>query len=377
MFVRVLIASIFIIGAALSQAAAKEQAPCGVPETAANDWQIESQITEGIDQQLLCALIDKLNSVNANIHSILIIRGGRLVFEHYRAGADQKWGIALGKVVHGPAVKHDVRSVSKSIVSLLIGIALDHKLIASIDEPVFKYFPEYATLRTPAKDRILLRHLLTMSSGIAWDEKLPYTDPENGERQMIDSPDPYRFVLEQPLAAEPGQLWNYSGGSPALLGAILQKVTGKSLVAFARESLFEPLGITDFEWVKMPYGEVAAASGLRMRSRDMAKIGQLLLSRGEWQGKRIVSAKWLEESLKPRFLAEPPYYYGYQWWIGSSLLGTRKVDWFEAYGLGSQRIIVVPSLDSVVVFTTGLYFEENPGTTELLDNFILPAIVRQ
>jgi CubicO group peptidase (beta-lactamase class C family) len=349
--------------------------PCGVPESGTGDWQIGTPAAGGIEPRSLCALINKLNMLNPNIHSILVVRHGRLVFEHYREGYDQKWGIPLGKVVHGPTVKHDVRSVSKSVISLLIGIALDHKLIASIDEPVFRFFPEYALLRTPAKDRILLRHLLTMSSGIAWDETRPYTDPENGERRMIDSPDPYRFVLEQPMAAEPGQMWNYSGGSPALLGAILQKVTGKSLVAFAREALFEPLGITDFEWVKMPYGEFAAASGLRLRSRDMAKIGQLMLSRGEWQGKRIVSAEWLEESLKPRFLTEPTYYYGYLWWISSSLLGVRKLDWFEAYGLGSQRIIVVPSLDSLVVITTGLYFEENPGTTELLEHFILSAIV--
>jgi CubicO group peptidase (beta-lactamase class C family) len=321
-------------------------------------------------------LIDKLNGLNPNIHSILVVHRGRLVFEHYRKGVDQKWGMPLGEVVHGPAVKHDVRSISKSVVSLLVGIALDRGLITSIDEPVFKYFPEYASLRTPTKDRILLRHLLTMSSGVAWDEKRPYTDFQNSERRMSASVEPYRFVLQQPMAAEPGQMWNYSGGSVALLGAILQKVTGKSLADFAREALFEPLGISDFEWVIMTYGEIAAASGLRLRSRDMAKIGQLMLSGGEWQGKRIVSAKWLEESLKPRFRTEPTYYYGYLWWISSSFLGARKVDWFEAYGLGSQRTIVVPSLDSIVVITTGLYFEENPGTTELLEHFILSAIVR-
>ena len=102
-------------------------------------------------------------------------------------------------------------------------------------------------------------------------------------------------------------------------------------------------------------------------SRDMAKVGQLLLSRGEWRGKRIVSAKWLEESLKPRFQPEPQFHYGYQWWIGSSRSRSRKIDWFEAHGLGSQRIIELPSSNAVVVFTTGLYFEENPGTTELLE----------
>jgi CubicO group peptidase (beta-lactamase class C family) len=375
MLVHFSIVLVFIITAWSGPSWAKST-PCGVPESGITDWEIGTPETEGIEPQSLCALIDKLNSVNPNIHSILVVHGGRLVFEHYAKGTDQKWGIHLGEVVHGPTVKHDVQSVSKSIVSLLVGIAVDRKLITSIDEPVFKFFPEYASLRSPAKGRILLRHLLTMSSGLAWDEKRPYTDPENSESRLIDSPDPYRFVLEQPIATEPGLVWNYSGGSSALLGAILQKVTGKSLIDFAREALFEPLGINDFEWVRMPYGEIAAASGLRLRSRDMAKIGQLLLSRGEWQGKRIVSAKWVEESLTPRFRTEPTYYYGYQWWISSSLLGTQRIDWFEAYGLGGQRILVVPSLDSVVVVTTGLYLEENPGTTELLEHFILSGITR-
>jgi CubicO group peptidase (beta-lactamase class C family) len=354
-------------------AQAQTSASCGLPGTGSNDWQIETQTAALVDPKPLCALIDELTSTKANVHSVLVVRDGRLVFEHYRGGADQKWGMPLGQVAHGPDVKHDVRSISKSIVSVLVGIALDRKLITSIDEPVFDFFPEYASLRTAAKDRILIRHLLTMSSGIAWDEKRAYTDPQNSEIRMIYAPDPYRFVLEQPMAAQPGKLWNYSGGSTALLGAILQKVTGKPLADFARVSLFEPMSITDFEWVKMPNGEIAAASGLRLRSRDMAKVGQLLLSRGEWQGKRIVSAKWLEESLKPRFQPEPRFRYGYQWWIGSSQ--SRKIDWYEAHGLGNQRIIVLPSSNAVVVFTTGLYFEDNPETTDLLERFIFPALV--
>ena len=373
MLVRFSIA-LFLILTAWSSSAQAETRPCGVPKSGIDNWQIETPEAEGIEQQSLCALIDKLNSVNPNIHSILVVRDGRLIFEHYRKGTDEKWGVPLGEIVHGPTVKHDVRSISKSVVSLLVGIAIDRNLIATIDEPVFKYFPEYASLRTPAKGRILLRHLLTMSSGIAWDEKRPYSDFQNSERRMTASADPYRFVLEQSMAAEPGQIWNYSGGSVALLGAILQKVTGKSLVAFAREALFEPLGIIDFEWVIMPFGEVAAASGLRLRSRDMAKIGQLMLARGKWQGKQIVSAKWLEESLEPRFPTEPTYYYGYLWWISSSLLGMRKIDWVEAYGLGSQRIIIVRSLDTVVVITAGSYYEENAGTMELLEHYILSAI---
>jgi CubicO group peptidase (beta-lactamase class C family) len=251
-------------------------------------------------------------------------------------------------------------------------------MIANIDQTVFSFLPQYGSLRTPAKERISLRHLLTMSSGIAWNENIPYTDAQNSERRMIDAPDPYRYVLEQPLIEEPGKVWNYSGGSTALLAAVLQRTSGKWIVKFARDELFTPLGITDLEWVQMPAsGEFAAASGLRLRPRDMAKLGQLVISHGIWKGKPIVSAEWLKEATMRRFPVETNYYYGYQWWISSSVVNGKKINWFEAFGLGGQRIIIVPSLELVVVFTTGLYDMENASlaTTSLLDDYVLPAVV--
>ena len=123
-------------------------------------------------------------------------------------------------------------------------------------------------------------------------------------------------------------------------------------------------------------GEFAAASGLRLRPRDMAKLGQLVISQGTWKGKSIVSAEWLKEATTGRLPADTVYY-GYQWWTGSSHVNARKIDWFEAFGLGGQRIIIVPSLDLVVVFTTGLYDMENASlvTTKLLDDYVLPAVI--
>ena len=364
------------LSAPLSLSLANEQ-PCGVPKSGVDDWRIEAQTAVSIDPKPLCALIDNLETLKPNIHSVLVVRRGSLVFEHYRRGVDQRLGRALGEVAYGPDVKHDVRSVSKSVVSLLIGIALDRKLIANIDESVFTFFPQYASLRTPAKERISLRHLLTMSSGIAWNQNIPYTDAQNSERRMTRAPDPYRYVLEQPLMEEPGKVWNYSSGSTVLLAGVLQRTSGKWLVKFARDELFIPLGITDLEWVQMPgSGEFAAAYGLRLRPRDMAKLGQLVISHGIWKGKPIVSAEWLKEATMGRFPVDTAYY-GYQWWISSSHVNAKKIDWFEAFGLGGQRIIIVPSLDLVVVFTTGLYDMENASlvTTSLLDDYVLPAVV--
>jgi len=238
-------------------------------------------------------------------------------------------------------MQHDVRSISKSVVSLLFGIALDRKLIASVDDPVFRYFPDYAALRTPEKDNIHLRHLLTMTSGLAWDERRAYSDPENSERKLIRSIEPYRFVLEQSVWRKPGEEWNYNGGGTQLLAGVLQRTTGKSLADFAKEALFEPLGITQFEWLNMPAsGEVAAASGLRLRPRDLAKIGQLVLNNGTWNGRRIISEAWIRESTQGRiahFDAVDSLRYGYQWWGDEEKVGDRQISWIAAQGLGGQR----------------------------------------
>jgi CubicO group peptidase (beta-lactamase class C family) len=207
---------------------------------------------------------------------------------------------------------------------------------------------------------------------------MPYSDALNSEHRMTDAPDPYRYVLERPLMEEPGKVWNYNGGSTSLLAAVLQRTSGKWIVKFARDELFKPLGITDLEWMQMPAsGEFAAAYGLRLRPRDMAKLGQLVISHGIWKGKSIVSAGWLKEATTGRFPVDTNYYYGYQWWISSSSVNGKKIDWFEAFGLGGQRIIIVPSLDLVVVFTTGLYDMPKPwlATTPLLDGYLLPAAV--
>lgn len=364
------------LGAPLFLSWANEQ-PCGVPKPGIDDWKIEAQTAVSIDPKLLCALIDNIETRKLNIHSVLVVRSGSLVFEHYRRGVDQRWGSDLGEIAHGPEVKHDVRSVSKSVISLLIGIALERKLITNIDQTVFSILPQYASLRTPTKERISLRHLLTMSSGIAWNE-FSYTDPQNNWFSMFDAPDPYRYVLEQPLMEEPGKVWTYSGGSTALLAAVLQRTSGKKIVNFARDELFTPLGITDLEWEQMPAsGEFVAESGLRLRPRDMAKLGQLVISNGIWKGQPIVSAEWLKEATMRIFRLDYHSYYGYQWWINSSSVNGKRIDWFEAFGLGGQRIIIVPSLELVVVFTAGLYDAQEGwvATTRLRDDYVLPAAV--
>jgi CubicO group peptidase (beta-lactamase class C family) len=356
------------------------QSDCGVPLSLGDGWAAGTPESVGLSSAALCPVVTWLeNWKEGNIHAILVVRHDKLVFEHYFTGTDDRMGHTTGSIKFAPDVKHDERSVSKSITSLLVGIAIDRGWIKSVDEKVMPFFPQYADLRTPEKDRIALWDLLTMSSGLAWDEfDVPYTSSDNSEIQMNESPDPYRYVLSQPVVAPPGQLWNYSSGSTELLGAILRKATGKPVDQLAKELLFEPLGISDVEWHNMRGGIPMAAAGLRLRPRDLAKIGQLVLQRGTWNGRQIVSARWIQDATSPQINGFMIYFYGYQFWLGRSLAQKHGVDWAAAWGLGGQRVFIVPDLDLVVVVNAGLYNSDmQVGVPiKILDQFVLKAVWR-
>ncbi len=363
-------------GAALAAAQ-----PCPMPAAVSGEWETALPETVGLDGTMVCAIDGALDaSPEFSIHAVLVLRKGKLVFETYRNGDDERWGSRLGTVVHLPETLHDQRSISKSVVSLLVGIAVDRGLVAGTRESVPGFFPEFSAERTPEKDRITLQHLLTMTSGLAWDERRPYTDPANSEVAMARAANPYQFVLAQPLAGPPGAAWNYNGGNTQLLAGIVQRSAKTWLDEFAREALFAPLGIKRFEWVRMPVSrEAAAASGLRLRPRDMAKIGQLVLNEGMWEGRQVVSAAWIAESTTTHVSGFDPVSsigYGYQWWTDHGRIGDRDIAWISAQGLGGQRIYVVPAHDLAVVISAGQYRDErhNAAPYEIFRNHVLSAI---
>jgi CubicO group peptidase (beta-lactamase class C family) len=346
-----------------------------------SDWTIANPESAGLRSEPLRGLVEWLDGFGqANIHSVLVVRHGRLLFEHYRAGEDECWGEPLGNVAHGPDSKHDLRSVTKSVISLLFGIALDRKLIRDVDEAIIDWFPQYSDLRTPEKERISLRHLLTMSAGLEWNENVPFTDAKNSAMRMLSSADRCRYVLEQPVAAPGGQIFNYNSGCTLLLEALIAKAAGGALDDVAREFLLEPLGITDFEWTKNVKSGILEWGGLRLRSRDLAKIGQLVVNGGNWNGRQIVSQKWVKESTAAHIgPAHLIYFYGYQWWLGRSLVEGREVPWICAMGHGGQRIFAVPALDLVAVVTAGLYADAIHGLLPLVifNRYVLGAVVSE
>ncbi|MBO0904613.1 serine hydrolase domain-containing protein [Jiella sonneratiae] len=319
-------------------------------------WPTARPEEAGMDAATLAGLAPQFEAwPEAKLHAALILRHGKVVYERYFAADDMAFAVPLGRVDYHAGLTHDLRSITKSITSLLIGAAIDRGLIADIDVSVFDFFPDHADLRSKEKQQITLRHLLTMSAGLEWNESIPYSDPANSERQMIEAADRCRYVLERPVVRPAGASYNYSGGTTMLLANVLKRVSGRPADELAREWLFDPLGIVEVEWVRYRDGTPMAASGLRMRPRDLAKIGQLVLDAGLWHGQRVVSGGWISESTRAHINGEGLFFYGYQWWLGRSLIKRREIRWIAGFGWGGQRLFVVPDHDLVVVVMAGLY----------------------
>jgi CubicO group peptidase (beta-lactamase class C family) len=359
---RIVIAALVALFPALAAAATPRS--CGTPVPASDGWTVAAPASEGLDPKLICAIGPALEHLkNADPHAVVIVRHGALIYEHYFSGGKEYApGEVLGQVDRNADTLQDVHSITKSVTALLTGILVDRGTLKDLDGSIFSFLPQYADLKTAEKARITLRNLLTMSSGLSWNENgVSYSDPTNFWREYSAAPDPFRFVLEQPLAAAPGAVWNYNSGAVELLGLVLEKASGKDTGDFARESLFAPLEITHVGWG-------AASFGLTISPRDLAKIGQLALNRGSWHGRQIVSARWIDAMTARHmpighvFPLLPADSYGYLWWRGRVLTDHRKIRWVGGVGYGGQRLFVVPSLDMVVVVNAGVYTRQVPAS---------------
>jgi CubicO group peptidase (beta-lactamase class C family) len=323
-----------------------------------------------------------------NVHAVLIERDGKLVYEQYFDGEDRSWGAQLGRVRFGRASLHDLRSITKSVTSTLIGIAIDRGEIPSVDVPLYELLPRYAHLLTGEKRTIRLRHVLSMSAGLEWNEwSVPYDDPQNDEARLYGSSDPIAFALSRMLIADPGRSHNYSGGLTQVLAAVLEQATGRDIVDYAREVLFRPLFVYDMVWRTEDGSTPVAAYGLRMRARDLAKLGSVFLNRGIWAGRRIVSETWVKEALRSHLSVDQLAYrpsitthvgYGYQWWHLRYLVPGGIVEAPSAVGLGNQRIILIPELQLSVTMFAGEYDSEDPTVPwlpdQLMVDHVFPAV---
>ena len=312
----------------------------------------------------------------AGLHCALVLRAGKQVLERYVAGNDEVWGRPLGKVTFNSETLHDLRSVSKSIVSLLYGIALAKAQVPDLDTPLVSSFPHLADLALDRERRAMtVGHALGMTLGIEWNEDLPYTDPNNDEIAMEHAPERIRFVLGRPIREPPGTRWRYCGGATAVIAELLRRGTGMELAQFAQQQLFAPLDIHTFEWTEGSDGHGAAASGLRLSARDLARIGQLVLDGGEANGIQIVPRAWLEQSLTPYIQIDHEVAYGLHWWSGHLLGGGER--WWSANGNGGQRLFIVPSLGIVTVILCGNYNQAEHWRIpiQIISDFVLQSLV--
>ncbi|MEO6051026.1 MAG: serine hydrolase, partial [Pyrinomonadaceae bacterium] len=241
------------------------------------------------EAKLVAGTNEILKGTYANMHSVLIFRDEELVYENYFTGEDENNHIGpIGVVAHTRETLHDTRSISKSVVALAVLVARSQGKIKNLDQSVFDFFPEYAHHAVDEKKNITIRNALSMTSGLEWNEEISHSDPANSAVQINSAPNTIEFVLSRKLVNKPGTVFEYNGGMTQLLAAIIKKTTGSDIENFVKRHLLTPLGITKHEWAKLKTGEPDADSGLRLRSRDIARMGLLVMNSGKWNGKQIL-----------------------------------------------------------------------------------------
>ena len=320
-------------------------------------WATSTPEDQGIDSAQLQAADAYIRNQCPSRYSFLVIRNGYVVFERYYHGMSQ-------------SAYADVMSDSKSVLSLMIGQALDAGTIDSLDRTMAGYFPEYFSASTDSRKRqITLRHMLTMTAGLQWDEVAT-------GNSWVGSKDWYKFVIDLPMAANPGDIFDYNTGLSHLLAGVLSRASGQSAYAFGYQNLFAPLGIWNFRWDTDPRGNYVGGFHMYFNSRDLAKFGYLALRKGFWEGRQLVSRTWVDESTSFKVADASPTTtgdYAYHWWV--------RPQWgyntFMAAGRGGQYVFVIPGLDLIVVSTADSANDTvdlHLQAFNLLSGFVLPAI---
>jgi CubicO group peptidase (beta-lactamase class C family) len=378
-------------------------AGCGTSQTNKYTYQPPENINDGLDVGTLdevnidSALIEKaVNDISRGkykeVHSMLIFKDDKLVLEEYFTGHKYQWD---GPNYYGELVTwdrdmlHCVHSVTKSVTSACVGIAIDKGFIESVHQSIFDYLPDHQHLNTDGKNKITIEHLLTMTSGLEWTEwNAPYSSRDNPIieiwfQELEQNKDPLTFILEGSLVDEPGTSFRYYGGNQIVLGGVIENATKMNIDEFSDKYLFSPLGIDSFDWaLRFEGGVIEAAGGLKMTPRDMVKIGVTYLNSGVWNGKQIISQQWVEKSSNPyrdnKGINIPgedsgKTGYSYSWWTKQYSGSGKEINMFWALGWGGQKIVVLPEVNTVVVFTGGNYTSE-VRTFAIIEKYIMPAL---
>lgn len=365
--------ALLMLGAAFVLAGCKQQATTAEKiEWPGRDWAMSTPSAAGLDEATLNALDADLKSGKYPlVDSFAVFRCGKEVFaqkyDHeygkiYAKQAKEKGPLnarltgpynyfdpAWHPYYHGTQL-HTMQSVSKTVSSVIIGVAMQRgDFKAGLDTSVLKYFDEAKVKNVDdRKRRMTLRHVLTMTAGLQWVEDVPYDDPRSDSSLMEATDDWVQYVIDKPMAAEPGKVFNYSSGVSELLAHIFMKEVGQDIDSYGEKYLFQPLQIGHF-WKKTYLGVVDTEGGLYLRGEDLAKIGYLYLHDGGWNGAQLVSQDWAKQSVAPFIQAEEDYKYGFKWWL-LPLKNSDESVWM-ARGFGGQNLIVYPREAMIATFT--------------------------
>ena len=359
------------------------------PQLLDDGLEVGSLAQVNMDTQILSRAIDCIYEKKYDqIHAFLLYKDGMLVLEEYFSGNKYQWD---GENYHGERIQwdrdslHVIMSCTKSITSACIGIAINQGYIKDVHESIFNYLPDHQQYKKEGKEAITIEHLLTMTSGLVWDEwhGAHGTVANDIDRIYIEyQSDPISGVLGKPLAHPPGEEFTYNGGGMIILGEILKNASQKNIGEFAKENLFSPLGIDSVWWYQFENGTFACDGSIKMTPRDMVKFGVTYLNEGSWKNQRIVSKEWVEQSKKPyrnNVGINVPIDdsgkngYAYSWWTNEISIAGSKKALFQAAGWGGQEIIVIPDDQLVVVFTGGNYVVKKK-LYRLIKKYILPSI---
>jgi len=322
------------------------------PHWPTEGWPTSTPEEQGMDSEMLADMLEAIQERDRDIDSVSVVRNGYMVVD---------------ATVHPfePGSRHIIYSCTKSVISALVGIAIDKGYIDGVDQPVLDFFPERTAANLDAnKEAMTLEHVLTMATGLKCQDSYLYR--WQGLNQMRQSQDWVQFMLDLPMAEEPGTRFEYCNGASFLLSAIIQETTGMSALAFANEHFFGPLGIIDVQWLSNPRGITIGWSDLHLTPHDVAKIGYLYLNEGWWDGEQVVSAEWVKASTREHISATLEDGYGYQWWVDDSGI-------YMALGYAGQFIFVIPDKDMVVAFVSDLSESDFYVPQRLLNDFIIPA----
>lgn len=341
-----LVAGVQCFGASSFAAAADDRESKAIlwPTTA---WPVSTPEEEGMDSAAIARLVETVGTFRQD--SLTIIRHGKIVADVYYAP-------------YVAGISHDLRSVTKSVVGTLTALQLQKSDLDSVDHPVVDLFSDKPIQNLDDRKRAMtVQSLLDMTSGIEWIEGL-YT-PEETIMKMYQSPDRTAFVLDQPMAAAPGDRFNYAGGNPYLLSVLINRKSGQNALDFAKKELFGPLGIKSAKWGEPDaQGVTDGEAGLSLSPHDMARIGYLYLHDGQWEGKQLIPSSWVERARSGPVVATSGYHYGNLWW------SLPEKGAYMARGRHSQLILVIPKFDIVVAMTGYLRDTEFYSPSGLIDD---------